>query len=406
MKRTRTGTLVVAAASLVIVWPGVLIFGLPGVMASQWAEMFQVGRGAIGNILFFVLAAVGLFMFFVGKFQEKFGARLMIIMGAAATGLAVPMIAVSNDIYGIYLWAFVTGAASCFVYTPALTMVQKWYPTKRGLVSGIVNFTFGVSAALAAPVLGFLIDAMGYTAMLFMVAGAALLVGIPAALFTGSPLSPPVSQTTPGPGLLVPQPGRSLTAAQSVRTASFWFLWLTWAMQGAAGIAMVTLSTTFGLSRGFPLESAVVILTAFNTTNGFGRLVAGALSDVIGRNFTMSATFFAAGCAYFALPHSSSLMTTAGLAAVIGFAFGALFGVSAPLASDCFGLKHFGSVFGLVFTAYGFVAGAIGPSLSGYVLDATHGDFGYVFGYLGVFCFISSLLIQFVRPPKLRTAQE
>jgi len=42
---------------------------------------------------------------------------------------------------------------------------------------------------------------------------------------------------------------------------SFWFLWLTWAFQGAAGIAMVTLSTAYGLSKGLAMESAVAILT-------------------------------------------------------------------------------------------------------------------------------------------------
>jgi OFA family oxalate/formate antiporter-like MFS transporter len=402
MNRPKTGPVVLAAASLVIFWQGALIFGLPGVMASRWAEMFHVGFGAIGNIMFFVLAAVGLFMFFVGKFQERFGSRVMIVIGAVVAGLAVPVLAFSSNIFGVYAWAFVTGAASCFVYTPALTMVQKWYPANRGLVSGIVNFAFAISAALAAPVFGFLLETMGYVVMLFTVAAVALAVGAPAALFTGSPESPPLSQMASGQTPIT-QTGHSFTPAESVRTLAFWSLWLTWALQGAAGIAMVTLSTTFGLSKGFPLESAVAILTAFNTTNGFGRLITAALSDVIGRNLTLSAVFFAAGCAYLVLPFSSSLVAAAGLAAVIGFAFGALFSVSAPLVTDCFGLRHFGAIIGLVFTAYGFVAGAIGPSLSGYVLDLTRGDFLWVFGYLGVFCFVSAGLIQFVRPPKVGT---
>jgi len=87
------------------------------------------------------------------------------------------------------------------------------------------------------------------------------------------------------------------------------------------------------------------------------------------------------------------------LAAVIGFAFGTLFGVSAPLATDCFGLRHFGAIFGLVFTAYGFISGVIGPSLAGYLLDATNGNFFVVFAYLGVFCLLSGVFIRFVVPP-------
>jgi len=91
------------------------------------------------------------------------------------------------------------------------------------------------------------------------------------------------------------------------------------------------------------------------------------------------------------------------LAVIIGYAFGTLFAVSAPLAVDCFGIQHFGAIFGLVFTAYGFVAAPLGPSLSGYVLDFTNGDFGLVFGYLGVFCLLSGVAIRLVTPPKLPT---
>jgi OFA family oxalate/formate antiporter-like MFS transporter len=189
----------VTAASIAIFWPGALIFGLPGVMATRWAEMFHVGRGAIGNTLFFVLAAVGLFMFFVGRLQEKFGSRKMVIIGSAMTGLSVPILAFSPNIFGIYLWAFLTGAASCFVYIPSLTIVQKWYPARRGLVTGLVNFTFGVSAAFAAPVFGFITTLIGYVPMVFAVATAALVVGVPAALLTGSPKPQRVLLSVSGP---------------------------------------------------------------------------------------------------------------------------------------------------------------------------------------------------------------
>ena len=150
------------------------------------------------------------------------------------------------------------------------------------------------------------------------------------------------------------------------------------------------------------MEFAVVILTVFNVTNGLSRILTGYLSDLVGRNSTMSITFFAAGGAYFALPHVSGLEASALLAAVIGFAFGTLFAVSAPLAADCFGLKHFGAIFGLVFTAFGFVSGTIGPSLGGYILDASKGNFLIVFTYLGIFCVLSGFFARRVLPSRSR----
>jgi MFS transporter, OFA family, oxalate/formate antiporter len=152
------------------------------------------------------------------------------------------------------------------------------------------------------------------------------------------------------------------------------------------------------------MESAVVILTAFNVMNGGGRIVMGYLSDLMNRNLAMSLTFLAAGGAYLLLPYVTGLTITAVLAAIIGFAFGSLFAVSAPLAADCFGMKHFGAILGLVFTAYGFIAGLLGPSLSGYLLDLTGGNFTIVFTYLGAFCILSGGFIRFVVPPPLESS--
>lgn len=402
MTDRKTGVAAVIGSSIAIFWQGAFIFGLPGVLAPHWQKMFHVGQGAIGNILFFVLAAVGVFMFFVGKWQEKFGTRWMISFGAVICGLNLFTLAYASNVIMLYLWAFLTGLASCFVYLPALASVQRWYPVRRGLVSGIVNLMFGASAAVMSPLFGRMLDTLGYKPMLLILAVIALLFGLAGAQFTEGP-----RQATPmwhgtnrmPPGFIIP--GRSLTVGESLRTRSFWFLWLTWAFQGAAGIAMVTLSTAFGLSKGFGFQSAVVILTAFNITNGLSRLLTGYLSDLVGRNFTMSVTFFAAGCAYLGLPHADNLALSALLAAVIGFGFGTLFAVSAPLVTDCFGLKHFGAIFGLVFTGYGFVSGIIGPSLSGYILDSTNGNFAAVFAYLGTFCLMSSVFIRFVLPPRV-----
>lgn len=266
-------------------------------------------------------------------------------------------------------------------------------------MSGIVNMVFGLSAAIMSPVFAHMLESMGYFSMNIAVAIIALVVGVVAAQFTEIPER--VRLKRPEPEAHERPSGRlrgSLTVGESVRTKSFWFLWLTWAFQGAAGIAMATLSTAFGLSKGLAMESAVVILTSFNIMNGFGRILMGYLSDIVGRNSTMSITFFAAGCPYFALPYTNSIAASVVIAAIIGLAFGTLFAVSAPLAADCFGLKHFGAIYGLVFTAYGFVSGAIGPSLSGYILDVSEGNFMIIFTYLGMFCVLSGIFIRFVYP--------
>ncbi|MBM3299657.1 MAG: MFS transporter [Deltaproteobacteria bacterium] len=404
MGDNRKGLWAVVGSSVAIFWPGAFIFGFPGVMAPLWKDMFQAGQGALGSIMFFVLAAVGILMFFVGRWQERLGIRAMVSIGALICGLDVILIAFASSLTMVYVWAFVMGAASCFIYIPGLTTVQRWFPARRGLVTGIVNLMFALSAAVLAPILSYLLPVLGYWTTTVILGTVALCVGVVAAQLTGAPpttslVSPPKTGSSTAVQLDI---SHSLTVGQSVRTLSFWSLWFTCSLQGAAGIAMITLSTAYGLSKGYMLESAVIILTAFNLASGLSRLIGGILSDLVGRNLVMSSAFFASGLAYLVLPHVDHIIALAMLAIVIGFAFGTLFAVSAPLTVDCFGILHFGAIFGLVVTGYGFVAGPLGPSLSSYILDATRGNFTVVFSYLGTFCLLSGFLVQLVRPPRLR----
>lgn len=425
MTRTKRGVLAVAGSCIAIFWPGAMIFGYPGVMALHWQEMFGVGQGAAGSVLFFMLAGVGTFMFVVGQWQERTGARLMVSISAVVCGLALLAASHAPSIHFIYLWAFLTGASSCFIYLPGVTIVQRWFVRKKGLASGTVNLFFGIGGAIMAPVFSGLLLTMGYEPMNRLLAPLIIGTGVIGALFVETPervgyamgvsaeaaagggtgrdvkLTPSEGKGTASSGYIgVLRVEESLTVKESVRTKSFWFLWLTWALQGAAGIAMVTLSVSFGIAKGFPRESAALLLTAFNLANGFSRLLSGFLSDLIGRHRTLMSTFFAAACAYFVLPHVNTIGGAAVLGAVIGFSYGTLFAVSAPLVSDCFGLKYFGAIFGLVFTAFGFLSGLLGPSLSGHILDLTEGNFLPVFTYLGVFCILSGFFIRRVGRPQ------
>lgn len=391
----RRGTWALIGSCTAIFWPGALVFGFTGVMGATWASAFTVGRGAIGLTMFFILAAVGSSMFFIGRWQVRLGPKLMMGIGALVCGAATALVSVAPGLWAVYVWAFLIGGGTSMVYMPGMTIVQQWFPARRGLVTGLVSLVFGLSAAVTAPLMGLMLTHFGYRATAVTLATMTVAVGLMAAQWTSTPDSP----IDTGPADEAPTPGESLSVAQSVRTGSFWFLWVTWALMGAAGIAMVTLSTAYGHHKWHSLRAAVILLTAFNLTSGLSRIVMGYLSDLIGRRLSMSLSFFAAGLAYLALGHVEGLTQAAILAAVIGIAFGTLFAVSAPLASDCFGLTHFGAIFGLVFTAYGFMSGVLGPALSGYLLDVTKHDFKLVFAYLAAFSLASGVLIWFVRRP-------
>ena len=388
------GVVNVIMCSGIVFLPGSLIFSFPGVMARYWMETFDVGRAQIGQILFFVLAAVGIFMFLVGRLQEKMGPKWLAAMGSLLCAASVTMVGYATSINTVYLWAFLTGVSSAFLYLPALTVVQLWFTRRRGLVSGLVNMSFALSAAIMGPIYTGLLRNMGYSSLTLLMGVLVLMVGLAASAFIRFPALKPAEANTSSDQMI--PVASSMTLSQSLRTKSFWLLWLIWAFAGASSIAMVTLSSAFGMAKGLSLQQAVLILTAFNLTNGFSRLFSGFISDIIGRKATLSFAFAIAGGAYLVMNHVEGLILWAILATCIGISLGTLFSVSAPLVSDCFGMDHFGVIYGLVFTAYGFVAGALGPWLSGYLLDVTRDNFTLVFTYLGIFLFVSALLTQLI----------
>jgi MFS transporter, OFA family, oxalate/formate antiporter len=387
------GSAVLGASCASIFWPGAFIFALPGILGPYWQDQLHVGRAAIGRSLFFVLAGVGLFMFLTGRFQERYGPRPLVFLGALICGGSTILAGHAPSIAWIYVWAFMMGVSSSLVYIPTLTVVQKWYPARRGLVSGLVNMSFGFSAAIMSPLFSWSLARLGVAAMTLLFGLCALIFGLLSAGFVRSPQEPSIAAS----GALSSHPP-DVSPDESLRTSAFWLIWFTWVFAGAGGISMVTLSTSFGLAQGLAMGEAILILTAFNVTNGLSRLLSGYLSDRVGRNLTMTVAFLGAGSAYLLMSCVHHLWAWAILASIVGFAFGTLFAVSGPLISDCFGLKHFGTIFGLIFTAYGFFSGAFGPWLSGHVLDHTEGNFKVVFFYLGAGFLLAALLIWFARP--------
>jgi OFA family oxalate/formate antiporter-like MFS transporter len=386
-------TLVLIACACAIFWPGAFIFGIPGVMSSHWQQTFSAGRSAIGQTIFFILIGATSFMYLCGRWQEKFGPGKLAVIGSVLGGGSVIWLGRVESMNAVHVWAFLVGASSAFIYVPALTVVQRWYPERRGLVSGFFNMAFALSAAVMSPVFTVLLSSWGYRTINLVLGCVALVVGLSASIFIRFP---GVEAGSPAAATIDELSSRSVVEA--LKTREFWCIWLTWVLAGGAGASMLVLATGYGLARGLNLSQAVVLLTAFNLTNGSGRLVSGFFSDHWGRSRTMAISFTGAALAYIFMPHLEGIWLWSALAAVIGFAFGTLFAVSAPLAGDCFGMAHFGAIFGLIFTAYGFLSGPLGPWLSGYILDITRGNYTIVFSYLGIMYLVSAGLIVLVRP--------
>ncbi|MEK3937437.1 MFS transporter [Sporosarcina sp. FSL W7-1349] len=382
----------------VIFLPGALVFGYPGVMGVYWQEKLNITQSQVGNSMFFILIALGIGAFYIGKLHKKISTRLITTIGTIICSASLIVAAYATNIIMVYLWAFLIGVGSSLIYTPVLTTVQKNYPTKPGLVTGVVNFSFGISAAIMSPVFSAMLIKYDYFLMNIIVLTLTITVGIIVASFIKDENQPELVK----PNIDSSNKVHSLSLHQALKSKEFWMFWSTWAFQGAAGMSMISLAVVFGMNKGFDATLAILVLTAFNLTNGFGRIIAGILSDYMPRNLLMSLTFILSGLAYIALPQVNSIIVICILVSIIGFAFGTLFACSAPLATECFGLQNFGLIFGYLFTGYGFVAGILGPSISGLLVDNTSNNFMIVFGYLSILSLLAAVMIYFVNPRKMK----
>jgi OFA family oxalate/formate antiporter-like MFS transporter len=378
-----------------IFFVGSFVFGFPGVMASYWQGTFNVGKEDVGRLMFCILIGTGCSMYLTGKLQEKIKYHHLIFFGNIVCAVAMFCVGFATSMAGVYVWALVTGFFCGFVYIPVLTIVQLTFPENRGTSTGMVNLLFGGAAAVVSPFLTILLLSYGAFVMTSIAALLCLAISTTASFFIRLPDNAPGEKQKT---IVTENQAHVLSFYETLRLKPFWLLWGVWALAGASGISMIPLSASYGSFLGFSLDQYVWILIGFSITNGAGRMICGRLADYFAHQKILMVCFLISGLAYLILIFSTSLVVVSSLAACVGLAFGAMFAVSAPLVSHCFGLVNFGRIFGLVFTAYGFIAGFLGPWLSGFILDLDHGSFTLVFIYLAIFYFVSSFFIIKIKP--------
>ena len=193
------GPAAVLASCVAIFFPGSFIFGFPGVMAPYWQETFHVSRAEVGQTLFYVLAGAGIFMFLVGRLQERIGTAWTTVIGALVYSAAALFVSRAAGIRAVYGWAFMVGSSSAFVYVPTLTVVQRWYPRWRGLYAGLVSMCFGLSGALMAPLFNHMRLRFGFSNMAVTLSVAMFLAALTLAPFIRPPTTPLLPRARPMP---------------------------------------------------------------------------------------------------------------------------------------------------------------------------------------------------------------
>lgn len=350
---------------------------------------------------FTVSAAVFAFtMIFAGRAQDKFGPKLVTILGGIMLGSGLILSGFAKDLTVMIITFGIIGSIGIGLgYSAATPCAIKWFePSKKGLITGIVVSGVGLSPVYMTPITAYLLKTYGISNTFFILGAFAIIAVAIFSMFISNP--PEVANATVTKSVQATQPsGNNFTWQEMMKTPQFYLLWVNYLLAATAGLMLIAHLPSIAWkqanwSAGFIL---IVILSVFNA---LGRLGAGALSDKLGRTRAMVLVFLvqAVNMFLFSLYTSQELLIVGSI--VAGLAYGAVFSLFPTTTADFFGIKNMGVNYGLIFTGWG-IAGVIGPMLGGMVADQTG---SYNNGYLiaGAFLVVAAILISLMKAPRTR----
>jgi OFA family oxalate/formate antiporter-like MFS transporter len=363
----------------------------------------QTGYPLMASFFFF---AVG--MIIAGRWQDKAGPRtvglfggVLLAIGAAAAGMLY------KDLWGLIIGYGVLGGLGVgFAYVTPIATCIKWFPDKRGTITGLAVFGFGAGTLVFGPLLSKLITAYGIATtfyivaviMLIFVCGAALIFQVPPAGYKPAGWNPPA----PVAGAQVVK--TNYLPNEIIQTGSFWTLWFIYFIGAAAGLMIIGQAVPIGVEvAGLTKTVAAGGLGIMSLLNGLGRLFWGSVSDKLGRKNTIIACFVLYILAFvFVLPNSNTFMLWLVGVCAVGFAYGGYLALMPSLTADYFGTKSLGANYGYLFTAWG-IAGVGGPFMIDFIKTTT-GAFTNAMYITAGLCVVGIILAFIAKPPKAESA--
>lgn len=397
--------------------------GQYGFSAQQSAWIFSAG-----------LAAFAIVMVLAGRVQAKIGPRPVAMAGGLVLGLGYILAAfLGGGFWGQFICiGLIGGAGIGMAYVVPIAVGVKWFPDKKGLITGLAVAGFGFGATLWVKLAGSWFGGLLNTARLFDLPGVQSVFFIYGITFLvlvllGSLVlvNPPAGYKPAGWEPVIAAGAKKAVGAvdfssqEMLRTPQFYMLWVMFCCSAMAGLMVISCIKLFGIDSlsayaAYPdsktaeqmAETAVALLAILN---GLGRIIWGYISDFLGRRNALVLMSILQGIVmllFFRLGATGWGLVLG--ACLIGFNFGANFALFPAATADYFGNKNVGVNYGWVFLAYG-VAGIVGPQIAGYFKDIAKGDVNMwvvPFMVAGVACIVGAVLALFLRVPKQAEAAE
>jgi OFA family oxalate/formate antiporter-like MFS transporter len=343
---------------------------------------------------------LGFASFIGGLWMRKAGPRPIAVLSAILYGGGTALAGLAHNLGMLYLaYGVIGGAGLGLGYIVPVAVLIRWFPDKRGMITGLAVAGFGAGALVTAPIAQSLISSLGVASTFEILGAAYLVIVLSAAYFMRNP---PDGYIPPGLKAAGAKKDNSslqnFTLRQALGSWQWYALWLTLFLNTTAGISIISQASPMAQEISHVTAGAAAGLVGIiSIANGAGRFLWAWFSDAIGRRAVFLTMFLLQAAAFFFLSRTESFDTFTALAFLILLCYGGGFGTMPALAADFFGAKDIGSVYGLMLTAWGSAA-LFGPTLVARLREST-GRYQGALGIIAIVMLLSAILPLFLRPP-------
>jgi OFA family oxalate/formate antiporter-like MFS transporter len=342
-----------------------------------------------------------------GKIQDKFSPKPVVLGGGLILGAGFILASFTKATTPWWLW-LTYGAIGGFgmgnIYTTVIACCQKWFPDKRGMITGVIVSALGFGGLVFTPVASALITSRGvlqtfaWFGVIFIVVctiGAQFIVNPPANYV-------PAGWTPPTPRAGGPS-AQDFTPKEVLKTVQFYMVIIAFMLATAAGLMIIPFAKVLGTAGGLAPAAATAGVMVIAVFNSCGRVFWGWLSDKIGCKTTLIILTLMAGTSILFVSGAQSYMILV-LIGIVAFSYGGFLGTFPALTAQYWGMKNMGTNYGMVLLGFG--VGAVGASLvAGYLKDV-YGNFFWAFIIASAASFVGFLLLLFLKPPRALPAAE
>jgi MFS transporter, OFA family, oxalate/formate antiporter len=357
----------------------------------------------------FAIAFLGLGTIIGGLWQDRSGPRPVATVAGVIYGISYLLagwFASQHSLWGMYLsYGCLGGIGMGMGYITPVATITKWFPDRRGLMTGVAVAGYGAGALIMSPFAARSIAARGVPLTFEILGVVYLIVVVLAAQFYRNPPAgwrPEGWQ--PSGAVATAASTYDFPVAEAMRTSQFWMLMLMLFLNVSAGIMIISQASPMAqqLVHMTPLAAAgmVGLISIFN---GAGRVFWAFISDYIGRARVYFLLYAIQAVVLFTLPHLTSVGSFSAALAIIGLCYGGGFGTMPSFTADFFGSRYMGGIYGWILLAWG--AAAIPTPILVARLRQTTGRYDqaiYTVAVVMVVALVLPLIVRRPRPGSLR----